>query len=675
MKNLFLLINILLFFLYGQNTFGQQTTWVKTLKYESGPSYPGSSDTLNLGPTKIITLPNGSLFVLNHQIDYDQYLYIVNNSGQILFSDLVGYNGLSQSYYAFGLAKAPGNSVAYIERFLPFAAYPEFKLFKITTAGTSILIHQWIPVPGALSFDQVNSVLPNYHNGYYCNVNDTFIDIPSNIIIPGHLIYVFANDDYLSDDLDLQRKDVAGTSIWNFPLNNYQVVATSETSIYLTYDSLKKVDATSGQLLWTKPLPGSGIFDIMKSTDGLVVLDERLISVLDSSGIISDTNSILLSVVPPTAIASANNGAIYTGGEFINITSQIYRNYSTFLIKLNENAEGVIDSTTFFLAGDADNNSDVSFVKDGLFIAAAIGHTTPLSQLNSNEGLINTTYAEQWPDSSDCGINYKYSDAIMNGIIEKNDVEFLKHSWAFFTPSTNDSASSIVKIILENNILSPGDTAYATIIIGSQGLPTDSFYGISFEALLPTGILFSPPYIVEIKNNVMGDTTSNLLYIESPYINLNYYLGMILCRTDHQNISLAGDTILRVKALVSPNILPGVYPVNNSCFMINEGGCFLPVNIISDSLQIISNSTKELTTNLNIKVYPNPASNKINISSGENSKKEILIKNILGKTVYTSTSSEEHFSIQTENWSSGVYFLEITSGKFKRQYKFIVEGK
>jgi hypothetical protein len=101
----------------------------------------------------------------------------------------------------------------------------------------------------------------------------------------------------------------------------------------------------------------------------------------------------------------------------------------------------------------------------------------------------------------------------------------------------------------------------------------------------------------------------------------------------------------------------------------------LPVNIISDSLQIISNSTKELTTNLNIKVYPNPASNKINIFSGENSKKEILIKNILGKTVYTSTTSEEHFSIQTENWCSGVYILEIISGNSRRQYKFIVEGK
>ncbi len=96
MKNLFLLISILLFFLYGKNTFGQQTTWVKTLKYESGPNYPGS-DSLNLGPTKIVTQPNGNLFVLNHQIDHDQYLYIVDSLGGILFSDLVAYSQSSHS--------------------------------------------------------------------------------------------------------------------------------------------------------------------------------------------------------------------------------------------------------------------------------------------------------------------------------------------------------------------------------------------------------------------------------------------------------------------------------------------------------------------------------------------------------------------------------------------------
>lgn len=675
MKKQFTFLTFLLIAMSAKNIFGQlQSTWVKTFRYEQGSMHPAVSDTLNLGPRKIVELQNGKLFVLNDQIDDDQYLYLIDSLGHISVSRLVGYSGLSIYRSAFGLAAVPGNGCAYIEQLIQFSTYPEYTLFNVSSSGTSTQIYHWATPPGSPDYTRVYSILPNYHNGYYCNVNDTFVDIPSNTIIPGNLLYVFSNDDYLTDDQDLQRKDVSGSVLWTYALNNYDVIASGENAIYLTNDSLRKVDANSGQLLWTRALPATGTFEIMKSTSGLVVLDDRTISVIDSSGNVSDTNYISLTMNSPTTIATALDGSIYTGGEFRTQTIIQSRNYSTFLIKLDQEAKGVVDSTTFYLAGDADHDSHVSFIKDGLFMAAAIGKSTPLNQLNSNLQAIFTTYSELWPDSSECGINYSFSDADLNGRIETRDIEFINYpTETWFTQSTNDTSGSIIKIVLDNNVLSPLDTVYATVIVGSQGLPTDSFYGISLEPLMAFAGFFGAPNIAEVRTDALGDTTSNLIYVESPYPLSNPYLGMILCRTDHQQISLAGDTIARIKKLVSQYALAGTYTVNNSCFMIDKEGCFMPVNIISDTFNIVVNSIRGYSSDPNLKVYPNPASTTLNISSGENSGKEIVIKNILGEIVFRSEFPGKNISVQTEYWSNGIYFLETISAKTRDRIKVIVE--
>lgn len=117
----------------------------------------------------------------------------------------------------------------------------------------------------------------------------------------------------------------------------------------------------------------------------------------------------------------------------------------------------------------------------------------------------------------------------------------------------------------------------------------------------------------------------------------------------------------------------GTYTVNNSCFMIDKEGCFMPVNIISDTFNIVVNSIRGYSSDPNLKVYPNPASTTLNISSGENSGKEIVIKNILGEIVFRSEFPGKNISVQTEYWSNGIYFLETISAKTRDRIKVIVE--
>jgi hypothetical protein len=69
----------------------------------------------------------------------------------------------------------------------------------------------------------------------------------------------------------------------------------------------------------------------------------------------------------------------------------------------------------------------------------------------------------------------------------------------------------------------------------------------------------------------------------------------------------------------------------------------------------------ELTTG-NIKVCPNPASNKFTISASQNNNYAFEIYNSLGKIIFSNTFKQTT-EINTSSWQSGIYFIRVTDGK------------
>jgi hypothetical protein len=85
----------------------------------------------------------------------------------------------------------------------------------------------------------------------------------------------------------------------------------------------------------------------------------------------------------------------------------------------------------------------------------------------------------------------------------------------------------------------------------------------------------------------------------------------------------------------------------------------------SDTLLNDTSSTNTLNQNSNatLSIYPNPASNKIIIES--NLLGDIVIKNLLGKTVLKARKTTTKLSINTSNLANGIYILQLkgTSSK------------
>jgi|GEM_PF-349701 len=82
----------------------------------------------------------------------------------------------------------------------------------------------------------------------------------------------------------------------------------------------------------------------------------------------------------------------------------------------------------------------------------------------------------------------------------------------------------------------------------------------------------------------------------------------------------------------------------------------------------------ELTTNVTVKLYPNPAKEFVSISSSHLGNKVISIIDITGKVMYEQAYRGNKINVSTQNYSNGLYFYKIQDLKGNALYsdKFVV---
>ena len=77
--------------------------------------------------------------------------------------------------------------------------------------------------------------------------------------------------------------------------------------------------------------------------------------------------------------------------------------------------------------------------------------------------------------------------------------------------------------------------------------------------------------------------------------------------------------------------------------------------------------------NRNVKVYPNPFSNNLNIETeGNNGKQNLEILNPIGQVIYNDNFIEKT-TIQSSNFAPGVYLIKLANGKTFEFKKIIKE--
>ena len=121
------------------------------------------------------------------------------------------------------------------------------------------------------------------------------------------------------------------------------------------------------------------------------------------------------------------------------------------------------------------------------------------------------------------------------------------------------------------------------------------------------------------------------------------------------------------------------YPINYSGFAsqtLTAGTIIENSNTVSSSCSITL-SNNENTFENNVKFYPNPANNQLNLEFKNTTISEDLtvkISNSLGQIVYQkSFKNEENIIINISNFAEGLYYLNTENGFYSNQNKIIIK--
>jgi hypothetical protein len=97
-----------------------------------------------------------------------------------------------------------------------------------------------------------------------------------------------------------------------------------------------------------------------------------------------------------------------------------------------------------------------------------------------------------------------------------------------------------------------------------------------------------------------------------------------------------------------------------------------PTYFCIDNLSFFGNAVDQLEENNQLLAYPNPCSNQLHLANNEEQEMSIRIYNIHGQQFAPFIlEKNQTFSLNTSNWSPGVYFIQSSTSKQQSTFKLI----
>jgi hypothetical protein len=659
-----------------------QSTWIKSLFYDGGGYFSYRSDGISVGPSAIVFGPAGKFFVLNKDYeDGSQTIYMMDSLGTIINSNLVAGQTSTTQNTAFSLRSTPdsGCTILMHHENFSFMAF-DYRLLKIDKYGILTTIHTW-NYP-----DTVTDAFQLPNGEFVCILNHQIQNLNTGVIYPGTSFgtKIFSNGDQLYKTISsITRQNIDGTIIWSTSISPLNSLVSNENIIYVKSNMIYKVDALSGNILWNRITPTFGTFYLTEKDDGLAIISNQSLTVCDSSANVITQNTFndnprfyYSSDVGNTIYQFLKDGSLVVGGYFPAFTT--YSNAfkrSSMLIKLDETGKGTLDSTSFYYSGDCDLDSMIMLYDDGAYIASAMGDSSGKPDINFGSYTTKYVFSADWPKRFKNGLNYKSLDANFNGIIDDGDYTISYNNFSGYSPHHFDSSGVDVSAIARNTFLSQGDSIIVDIILGSVTSPIDSIYAFSMEYRVACGPSQTDSLIMDFKPYLLGDSLSNLYLIKQFSPQYTYGTARAaVSRKDHQNAMIAGDTIVTIRGTVSPNYYPGTWDQCLMIHIITEGGYTIPVNVISNPINISPlNSQNEINQNNSVSIFPNPVSDFLNVISSDSEIQSVCLKNISGQEVFKKTVNENNITIDTRIINAGIYILEYKASGITFRSKVVVQ--
>lgn len=285
--------------------------------------------------------------------------------------------------------------------------------------------------------------------------------------------------------------------------------------------------------------------------------------------------------------------------------------------------------------------------------------------------------SQNWADTLLTGVNFKHIDCDGNGTIHADDTAFILYNYSLTHPRSGGIGEPrggvpMLRIEMVPDTLADGETVIAHLSLGDSLNTASNVYGLAFTFNFDPQVVDSNEVSISFLNNSwLCNNAADHIDIDKKFFTSGE-IKTALTRIDHTTRSGSGEI-----GSVSMKITTGNINGKNLeyysmlCYIsdlvvIDEEGNYLPVDAGFDSATIeyeptgirnIRNQKPE------IRLFPNPVNDILNVSVTGALMEEIQIMNLLGEVVLdTKTNKVTQIQISTSELTGGVYLVKVKAG-------------
>ncbi len=459
-------------------------------------------------------------------------------------------------------------------------------------------------------------------------------------------------------DLMLTKLDKTGAVVWDrtYPFNE------SQTGSGIGYDNNGNI-TVAGTTYEFDPTPsgtpfgwnGDSIFLCTWQLDPVGNLQSRYVY---SSGHFSSGGSVF---VEDTCVT------------IFGVDAGLDSLYGTYSYLVRTNSSGLQCQSGCVWPGDADNDG-VANVLDVLAIGLSYNNNGLLRFNTDNTWRAQPSF--NWQSQLYNGEDEKFADCNGDALIDLFDLLpiALNYGQTHNKQEARDtSGGPELFVVFPNDTVSAGDTIVGTLLLGSDSIPVDTFYGISFTLNYDNTIVDTSSMEIEFTDSWAGNST-NTISLSQDF----YYQGAIdagYCRTDHQSVNGYG-AIGTVSFIMIDDLAGKRQGVNEHQFYFSN---ITMLGDLGENLRISSGQTTLYTgeplsglidediSKIQLHVFPLPADKLMNLVFTF-PVEDVMVFNLLGELVERIGKVEYEKQLDVSGYPEGTYLVVAPSaGKMIRE--------
>lgn len=294
--------------------------------------------------------------------------------------------------------------------------------------------------------------------------------------------------------------------------------------------------------------------------------------------------------------------------------------------------------------------------------------------------LFQEEIAFPWGLNQSNGENIVHGDCNGNGTIDSFDVEVIDLNYGLLTAKGDDTKGGNIPLFLQLNADTSleGDTVQLKVILGDAFMEANDVYGIAYTINYNSThvkndmlkIDYNPSWLTPNNNRIS-------LFKTFPAQNA---MDVAQTRIDRVNTSGFGE-IATITVVIEDDLHGKKRNVMETAFflsnvrLVNINNEEIGVNVSSPSILYIDTGGTSVgindLQNLNVSVFPNPFENQLMIEFEKQTEARVFVYNINGQVIFSKEIQEQTFSINTAQWNTGAYIVEIVTDEGVLQQKLL----